>query len=211
MFNQTETGGKNHNLIARSRLTSTQDPLDIAICTAGNCTAVSHLSCLATAFNAGSVDTIIPRGGTCSSCGQYTTWGDIIKGVYRRKAGRAVTQEDEDLDESESSEDELDGSGLRRIPKGPKRTAEISPKKAPRRIIASKTSSSRPKPGTSLVSASRVKAAKPRVGVPQSQPYTLDAGSDGEENFERMMMEINSITSNEEGGLSEHLEGMALR
>ena len=40
---------------------------------------------------------IIPRGGNCPTCQTWVSWGDIVKGMYRRKAGRAVEVE-EDLD-----------------------------------------------------------------------------------------------------------------
>ena len=37
---------------------------------------------------------MIPRGGRCLTCHSYTLWGDIIKGCYRRYAGKAVPDDD---------------------------------------------------------------------------------------------------------------------
>ena len=79
-------------------------PLESSLCTTDNCTAVSHLTCLATSFiEAGGISTdMMPRGGNCRSCGTYTMWGDIIRGCYRRQAGGAiVTEEDEEASEEE--------------------------------------------------------------------------------------------------------------
>lgn len=47
--------------------------------------------------------TIIPRGGSCPTCRSYVLWGDIVKGCYRRRAGKAI-QEDEDEDDEEVGE-----------------------------------------------------------------------------------------------------------
>ncbi|KAF9047348.1 hypothetical protein BJ165DRAFT_1344447, partial [Panaeolus papilionaceus] len=65
------------------------DPLSSALCPASNCTAVSHLRCLSNAFHeqathGSAPKTMIPRGGNCASCGQYTLWGDVIRGSFRR-------------------------------------------------------------------------------------------------------------------------------
>ncbi|KAI0089436.1 hypothetical protein BDY19DRAFT_103460 [Irpex rosettiformis] len=84
-----------------------QQPLESALCPTDSCTAVSHLTCLATSFlSAGSTSTtdMVPRGGDCHSCGEYTLWGDIIRGCYRRHTGGAVIDEEDE----DASEDELD-------------------------------------------------------------------------------------------------------
>lgn len=41
---------------------------------------------------------LIPRGGSCPSCGEYILWGDIVRGCYRRRSrGATVVAEDEDF------------------------------------------------------------------------------------------------------------------
>ncbi|KDR75326.1 hypothetical protein GALMADRAFT_545850 [Galerina marginata CBS 339.88] len=61
-------------------------PLRSALCPSSECVAVSHLDCLSRSFRNEQHDTtsMIPRGGRCKSCGNYTLWGDIIRGCYRR-------------------------------------------------------------------------------------------------------------------------------
>ncbi|CAE7189762.1 unnamed protein product [Rhizoctonia solani] len=65
------------------------DHLRVALCPQDRCTAVSHLDCLARAFHnhPSNPQTLIPRGGVCEVCGQYTLWGDVIRGCYRRARG----------------------------------------------------------------------------------------------------------------------------
>lgn len=41
---------------------------------------------------------LVPRGGTCKVCGNYTLWGDVIRGSYRRRAGAVAEEEEEDAD-----------------------------------------------------------------------------------------------------------------
>ena len=86
----------------RIRTQFIQDPLTAALCPAPSCTAISHLSCLSRRFleeeasssrSKGASD-IIPRGGTCQSCGTYTLWGDVIRGCYRRREGGATVEAD---------------------------------------------------------------------------------------------------------------------
>ncbi|KAI0791500.1 hypothetical protein BC629DRAFT_366397 [Irpex lacteus] len=97
-------------------------PLETALCPTENCSAASHLACLATSFlrvNPGSSSSsgshtevdMIPRGGTCRSCGEYTLWGDIVRGCYRRHAGGTTTVNEEDGASTEDDE-ELDARRL---------------------------------------------------------------------------------------------------
>ncbi|KZV99005.1 hypothetical protein EXIGLDRAFT_726492 [Exidia glandulosa HHB12029] len=76
----------------------TTDTLTLTVCPTKACTSVSHLVCLATAFTTAEASTsqrILPRGGDCPGCRQYVLWGDIVKGCYRRRIGKAVQlQED---------------------------------------------------------------------------------------------------------------------
>ncbi|RDX52473.1 hypothetical protein OH76DRAFT_160793 [Lentinus brumalis] len=83
------------------------DPLSVALCPSSSCTAVSHLSCLSRRFldaqPASSSADIIPRGGTCKSCGTYVLWGDVIRGCYRRREGGVVP--DAELEDADDRDD----------------------------------------------------------------------------------------------------------
>ncbi|KAK7676421.1 hypothetical protein QCA50_020639, partial [Cerrena zonata] len=87
-----------------------KEPLNYALCPASECTAVSHIRCLAKDFLSSSTSKvdIIPRGGTCRKCHTYVLWGDVIRGCYRRRKGGADLIEDpdpeEDFGESEASD-----------------------------------------------------------------------------------------------------------
>lgn len=80
-------------------LTPRQDALSTALCPQPACTAVSHLACLSTHFLAeqASATTIVPRGGHCVSCRNYILWGDVVRGSYRRMAGDAVCEPEDDV------------------------------------------------------------------------------------------------------------------
>lgn len=58
---------------------------------------------------------MIPRGGACPSCGEWTLWGDLIRGCYRRKTGAVndVAREAQDLSDRESvaAEESTDEEG----------------------------------------------------------------------------------------------------
>ncbi len=79
----------------------------MALCPSSSCTAVSHLSCLSRRFldaqPASSSADIIPRGGTCKSCGTYVLWGDVIRGCYRRREGGVVP--DAELEDADDRDD----------------------------------------------------------------------------------------------------------
>ncbi|KAF8813687.1 hypothetical protein BYT27DRAFT_7083185, partial [Phlegmacium glaucopus] len=60
-------------------------PLSTALCPSSGCHAVSHLICLSQYFiDQEDRPTMVPRGGHCKSCKQYTLWGDVIRSCYRR-------------------------------------------------------------------------------------------------------------------------------
>jgi len=75
-----------------------QDPLTTGLCPKSSCKAVSHLICLSKDFldSQPSNTTLVPRGGECTSCHTYVLWGDVIRGCYRRSAGAAVCEAEED-------------------------------------------------------------------------------------------------------------------
>ncbi|KAF8160925.1 hypothetical protein B0H34DRAFT_358137 [Crassisporium funariophilum] len=62
------------------------NPLTTTLCPASSCTAVSHLICLSQHFvsQESGATQILPRGGQCKSCNNYTLWGDVVRGCYRR-------------------------------------------------------------------------------------------------------------------------------
>ncbi|KIO30116.1 hypothetical protein M407DRAFT_225399 [Tulasnella calospora MUT 4182] len=90
------------------------DPLQITLCTRGACTSVSHLRCISGQFLQASehpssshsihMKIMVPRGGTCPGCGEWTLWGDLVRGCYRRKTGavNAVAREAQELSDKES-------------------------------------------------------------------------------------------------------------
>ncbi|KAI0050346.1 hypothetical protein FA95DRAFT_1676875 [Auriscalpium vulgare] len=80
------------------------DALSAALCPNGECSAVSHLTCLSDHFLSSEGLTLVPRGGECPSCKTYTLWGDVVKGSYRRHAGRAIPMADDIADEDEGGE-----------------------------------------------------------------------------------------------------------
>ncbi|KAF8904362.1 hypothetical protein CPB84DRAFT_1677351 [Gymnopilus junonius] len=62
-------------------------PLNSALCPSPECATVSHLDCLSQSFleQQTNSNSMIPRGGHCVSCHNYTLWGDVIRGCYRRQ------------------------------------------------------------------------------------------------------------------------------
>ena len=79
-------------------LTKLQDPVTVCMCPTVACNSITHILCLSDHFQAQDpLSPIIPRGGNCPTCQTWVSWGDIVKGMYRRKAGRAIEVE-EDLD-----------------------------------------------------------------------------------------------------------------
>lgn len=76
--------------------------METALCPHSDCTAVSHLECLASDFlgqaEGSSHTSIIPRGGECRSCHTYVLWGDVIRGCYRRHVTPETEIEDAESD-----------------------------------------------------------------------------------------------------------------
>ena len=93
-------------------LTNLQDPVTVCLCPTVACNSVTHISCLSDHFQAQDpLSPIIPRGGTCPTCQTWVSWGDIVKGMYRRKVGRAIeVEEDHDHEGDEDSDPELVGA-----------------------------------------------------------------------------------------------------
>ncbi|KAH7337612.1 hypothetical protein B0J17DRAFT_432336, partial [Rhizoctonia solani] len=84
------------------------DHLRVALCPKGLCTAISHLDCLAQAFlkHPSNPPGLIPRGGVCESCDQYTLWGDVIRGCYRRaRGGLQQPASEPELEEDDNEDD----------------------------------------------------------------------------------------------------------
>ncbi|KAF8574179.1 hypothetical protein K439DRAFT_871400 [Ramaria rubella] len=120
----------------------TIDTLSLALCPTSDCTAYSHLTCLAASFlnlsGASSSDEppLIPRGGTCKACQKYTLWGDVVRGCYRRRTGGPGTA----LEQSaiiEEAEGESDSDGGEIFGDGPEDAPHVSPGK--RKIQPAKT------------------------------------------------------------------------
>ncbi|EIM87447.1 uncharacterized protein STEHIDRAFT_139121 [Stereum hirsutum FP-91666 SS1] len=84
---------------------SAKESLTTSLCPTNGCQAVSHLRCLSRFFleREKQGTTIIPRGGSCPNCRSYVLWGDVVKGCFRRYAGKAL-QEDEDEDDEDTGE-----------------------------------------------------------------------------------------------------------
>jgi structure-specific endonuclease subunit SLX1 len=93
-------------------LTGLQDPVTVCLCPTPTCHSLTHITCLSEHFhNQDSLSPIIPRGGECPTCQTWVSWGDIVKGMYRRKAGRAVeVEEDPDHEQDEDGDPELVGT-----------------------------------------------------------------------------------------------------
>ncbi|PVF99494.1 hypothetical protein CPB86DRAFT_813870 [Serendipita vermifera] len=106
-----------------------EDPLTIVLCPSPACSGTSHMICLASAFLASNIyDDIIPRGGVCEVCSQWTSWGDIVKGADRRRHGGAAPTEDEVVndDEGEAGLDEDKVSEAMRVePRTPPREQAV--------------------------------------------------------------------------------------
>jgi hypothetical protein len=100
------------------------EPLSIALCSNPRCSSTSHLTCLSTRFSSQRhghemTNAMIPRGGNCPQCHEYTLWGDIIRGCYRRKAGsREQVAEEEDMFLDDDDNNDGDTSSVAGISPG---------------------------------------------------------------------------------------------
>lgn len=111
------------------------EPLSTTLCPHNRCTSTSHLLCLSQDWLAAQQDNtgLLPRGGQCRSCKSYVLYGDIIRGCYRRAAGRAIAVED---DEEEHVLDDADDSAISGSDDGesPVRPAASKRRGRPRKI-----------------------------------------------------------------------------
>ncbi|EMD36797.1 hypothetical protein CERSUDRAFT_123845 [Gelatoporia subvermispora B] len=94
--------------ICRSPVDLIREPLQTALCPTSGCTTISHLKCLSSDFLRRERSKLfVPRGGECRGCGEYTLWGDIIRGCYRRHLGavpESIMEDDE-----HASDDQTEG------------------------------------------------------------------------------------------------------
>ncbi|KAA1471894.1 hypothetical protein DENSPDRAFT_146391 [Dentipellis sp. KUC8613] len=172
------------------------EPLRNVLCPAKNCTAVSHLLCLSKHFleAQSDEDIMVPRGGHCRVCQTYTLWGDVVKGVYRRHAGKAasVTEEDQESDEGELFASDTDNQ------EDPPEPGPSSPMKgrAAKRVKTKATTATHvtptqgpPKKSKSIKSNTK-KGKAPQVNTAPPGP---SADSDEEEYFD-----LNAISADDE-------------
>lgn len=143
----------------------------MTLCVHNGCTSISHLRCLADKFLQGEKSTsMVPRGGECPGCQEWTLWGDLVRGCYRRKTGAvgAVAKEAEELSEDEegrsSSESESD-LGMGRLSLAPSDEEPPSPAKKQKTTPKKKAA---PKPQSPV--------ASPRRGRPPKSPSTAAPG-----------------------------------
>ena len=115
-----------------------QEVLKVALCPSGNCTAISHLSCLAADFlssDSSRSSELLPRGGNCKSCKSYVLWGDVIRGCYRRHQGGKAPE----LEESDGEEDGAEAEAQSDVPMEdivPATPVVPAPRKTPRARVA---------------------------------------------------------------------------
>ncbi|KAL1746543.1 hypothetical protein HDZ31DRAFT_33966 [Schizophyllum fasciatum] len=90
----------------------TSEPLTTTLCPASGCMSAAHLMCLSQDWLSAEKDNsgLIPRGGRCRGCQSYILYGDIIRGSYRRAAGRAIAVEDDNEDEIAAVGEDGDGA-----------------------------------------------------------------------------------------------------
>ena len=81
-------------------LGNVQDPVTVCLCPRAHAIrSLAHIACLSEHFYTRGpprAAPLIARGSACPTCSTWVSWGDIVKGMYRRKAGRAVQVEDDD-------------------------------------------------------------------------------------------------------------------
>lgn len=146
---------------------------------------------------------MLPRGGTCTSCKNYTLWGDIVKGCFRRdtdgQIDKATLEEEEDESttatlsrrarkpKSTTSTSSSDNTSLlppaRRRPGRPRRVVELKPTL---RVVSKKRGRPRKEERTAVVAfepqmlGGPVQArgpGRPRKCSPVSSPKPLPVAS----------------------------------
>ncbi|CAE6535791.1 unnamed protein product [Rhizoctonia solani] len=163
------------------------DHLRVALCPQGTCMTISHLDCLAQDFlsDPSNPRGLIPRGGVCKACKQYTLWGDVIRGCYRRARGPQQPTLEQEPDNN-ANEDNIElGDDLSghfespHIPASPHKTAKTTTIRA---------TTSKKKKATPASRATRRRAEKARPA---------DSNSDVED-FAAEMNAIESDTEDDE-------------
>ncbi|PVF99498.1 hypothetical protein CPB86DRAFT_783614 [Serendipita vermifera] len=188
-----------------------EDPLTIALCPTPACPGTSHMICLAGAFLASNIyDDIIPRGGVCEVCSQWTSWGDIVKGADRRRHGGAASTEDEVVDEEEGEQaglnEDKDSDAMLVKPRAPPRKHAVIRNKTPLKSVASPQ---RKSPTIGALRSSEktlLTLAVPKRSRPVKSKITRDSSE--EENFEALLDQINDET--DEDDLVRTLSGVSL-
>ena len=118
---------------------------------------------------------IIPRGGTCRSCGTYTLWGDVIRGCFRRREGGATLEaepEDQEDDTGELFDDNVQhndtGQPSALAPPRTKKTKSVKPGPKGRAARATK-------------SARQLSTLAPRASSDEGEYFDLNAISSCDE------------------------------
>ena len=160
-----------------------KDPLAAAVCP--KCGAPSHLDCLASRFllNEGSgSQRMIPRGGNCLQCKQYTLWGDIVKSMFNRAGSTTVIDDDDQEGGMSAEEEELDDKiettptkRKRRSLKSPELMSPPSPAKKGR-VGKTATPVERPKKATKAVIGNLQTLPKQRGRPPKTKPASSSEG-----------------------------------
>ena len=83
---------------------------------------------------------MVPRGGHCKSCKEYTLWGDVIRGCYRRMRGYSLTGHQQLSDNLEVQETK---SSLRTKKSASPRRRKSSKEKEKQGLCSSSTSKPR--------------------------------------------------------------------
>jgi len=151
-------------LTTRMPLFFFQDPLTVSVCSTTLCYAVSHITCLAGSFlSQDDSDAIIPRGGHCSRCYEWTLWGDVIRGADRRKFGALAAEQSDEGTEEDEDEDEKTEIGLRIL--------EVSPVINPVSLFAMSNGNPRPFRGKRMPDfAPRTGRENPKKAVATAKP-----------------------------------------
>ncbi|CAG8690666.1 2583_t:CDS:2, partial [Acaulospora colombiana] len=193
------------HLSKAERLRASGTPIPCTICTSDIDLdkevrlRTSHMICLASAFTANNIyDDIIPRGGVCEVCSQWTSWGDIVKGADRRRHGGAAPTEDEPVDEEEETplNEDKDLDAMIVEPTTPPRKQPVTRNKTPLKSVISprRKSPTRGSPRSSKktllvpIIPNRSRAVKPNI--------TRDTSE--EENFEALLDQINNETDEDD-------------
>jgi hypothetical protein len=124
----------------------------------------------------------VPRGGECISCREYTLWGDVIRGCYRRSASGATPVAEGDIGangEISGSNDDVHPTITQNKSKAKKASTElpVSHRKVgrPRKVVVTEA------PGTKQPRAARTQKAIVATSDGSAEFYDLNAISSDEE------------------------------